>query len=372
MIIGCPTEIKAQEGRVGLTPAGAYTLTKAGHTVYIQSGAGRNSGFTDEEYIEAGAGILTAAKEVYSVSDMIIKVKEPLESEYDYFHEGQILFTYLHLAPDPEQTKALLQHKVTGIAYETVQLENGALPLLSCMSEIAGRMAVQEGAHMLESVCGGRGILLWGVSGVKKGNVVIIGGGTVGTSAVKIAAGMGANVTVLDNSASRLQYLDDIFGSRIQTLMSNPYNIAQAVKDADLVISSVLVPGGRTPKLVTDDMVRSMRKGSVLVDVAIDQGGAIPFIDRVTTHSDPYFIKEGYVCYSVANMPGAVPNTSTYALTNVTLPYALKIADLGAEEACRQDSALMKGLNTYNGYITYPGVAEAFPDLPSADPKTLF
>ncbi len=372
MKIGCPKEIKAQEGRVGLTPAGAYTLSQAGHSVYIQTGAGMQSGFSDQEYIEAGAKILDTPKEVFDIADMIIKVKEPLESEYDYFHEGQILFTYLHLAPDPEQTKALLEHKVTGIAYETVQLENGALPLLSCMSEIAGRMAVQEGARMLESTCGGRGILLWGVSGVKKGNVVIIGGGTVGTSAVKIAVGMGANVTVLDNSASRLQYLDDIFGSRIQTLMSNPYNIAQAVKEADLVISSVLVPGGRTPKLVTDEMVRSMRKGSVLIDVAIDQGGAIPFIDRITTHSDPYFIKEGYVCYSVANMPGAVPNTSTYSLTNVTLPYALKIAELGAEEACRRDSALMKGLNTYKGYITCPQVAEAFPELPAESPEKLF
>ncbi len=372
MIIGCPTEIKAQEGRVGLTPAGAYTLHHAGHTVYIQKGAGLNSGFSDEEYAEAGARLLDTAKEVYDIADMIIKVKEPLESEYDYFHEGQVLFTYLHLAPDPAQTKALLDKKVTGIAYETVQLPNGSLPLLSCMSEIAGRMAVQVGAHLLEAPNGGRGILLWGVSGVKKGNVVIIGGGNVGTSAAKIAVGMGANVTVLDMAASRLQYLDDIFGSRIQTLMSNPYNIAASVRDADVVISSVLVPGGRTPKLVTDDMVHSMRKGSVLIDVAVDQGGAIPFIDRITTHADPYFIKDGYVCYSVANMPGAVPNTATHALTNVTLPYALRIADLGAEGACRADPAIRKGLNTYQGRITCPGVHEAFPDWPYADPETLF
>jgi len=364
MIIGCPTEIKAQEGRVGLTPAGAFTLVHEGHEVVIQQGAGLKSGFADEEYERAGARILPTPKEVFDAADMIIKVKEPLPSEYDYFHEGQILFTYLHLAPDREQTEALLEKKVTGIAYETVQLANGSLPLLSCMSEIAGRMAVQVGAYLLEATHGGRGILLWGVSGVKKGNVVILGGGTVGTSAAKIAMGMGANVTILDTNASRLLYLDDIFGSRIQTLMSNPFNIAEAVRDADVVISSVLVPGGKTPKLVTDEMVHSMRKGSVLIDVAIDQGGAIPFIDRITTHQNPYFIKDGYVCYSVANMPGAVPNTSTYALTNVTLPYAVKIANLGALEACRQDEAIRKGLNTYDGKITYEGVHEAFPDLP--------
>lgn len=372
MFIGCPTEIKNNEGRVGVTPAMAYAFAKAGHTIYVQKGAGLASGFPDDEYEEAGATMLATPKEVFDKSDMIIKVKEPLPAEYDYFHEGQILFTYLHLAPDPEQTEALLKKKVIGIAYETVQLANGALPLLACMSEIAGRMSVQVGAHLLEATCGGRGILLWGVSGVKKGNVVILGGGTVGTSAVKVAVGMGANVTVIDMVSSRLQYLDDIFGSRIQTLMSNPYNIAQAVKDADVVISSVLVPGGRTPKLVTEEMVHSMKKGSVLIDVAVDQGGAIPFIDRVTTHDDPYFIKDGYVCYSVANMPGAVPNTSTLALTNVTLPYALKIANLGAEGACKADPALMKGLNVYKGIITYPGVHEAYPDLPYADPNTLF
>ena len=371
MIIGCPTEIKPQEGRVGLTPASAYTLIKAGHTVYMQAGAGNNSGFTDEEYVEAGAKLLPTAKEVYDIAEMIIKVKEPIECEYDLFHEGQTLFTYLHLAPDREQTEALLRKKVTGIAYETVQLANGALPLLSCMSEVAGRMATQVGARLLEAPCGGRGLLLWGVSGVKKGNVVIIGGGVVGTNAAKIALGMGANVTILDMSAQRLAYLDDVFGPQLQTLMSNPYNIAQCVKDADVVISSVLVPGGRTPKLVTDEMVRTMRKGSVLIDVAVDQGGAIPFIDHITTHADPYFIKEGIVCYSVANMPGAVPNTSTYALTNVTIPYALKIANMGPIAACKADPALMKGLNTYDGKITYPGVHEAWPDLPYMDVSEL-
>lgn len=361
MIIGCPTEIKAQEGRVGVTPAMVYAFKKAGHSVFIQKGAGLGSGFTDEEYVENGAEILNTAKEVFDASEMIIKVKEPLPAEYDLFHEGQILFTYLHLAPDPEQTEALLQKKVIGIAYETVQLENGALPLLSCMSEIAGRMAVQVGAHLLETpVSGGRGILLSGVSGVEKGHVVIIGGGTVGTSAVKIAIGMGADVTVIDMNAQRLAYLDDIFGSRIQTLMSNPFNIARAVEKADVVIGCVLVPGRRTPVLVTNEMVSRMKRGSVLIDVAIDQGGSIEAIDRITTHADPFYTKEdGIIRYSVANMPGAVPRTSTLALTNVTLPYALKIANLGAEEACKADPAIMKGLNVYKGLLTYKGVADA-------------
>lgn len=361
MIIGCPTEIKAQEGRVGVTPAMVYAFKKAGHSVFIQKGAGLGSGFTDEEYVENGARILDTAKEVFDASEMIIKVKEPLPAEYDLFHEGQILFTYLHLAPDPEQTEALLQKKVIGIAYETVQLENGALPLLSCMSEIAGRMAVQVGAHLLETpVSGGRGILLSGVSGVEKGHVVIIGGGTVGTSAVKIAIGMGADVTVIDMNAQRLAYLDDIFGSRIQTLMSNPFNIARAVEKADVVIGCVLVPGRRTPVLVTNEMVSRMKRGSVLIDVAIDQGGSIEAIDRITTHADPFYTKEdGIIRYSVANMPGAVPRTSTLALTNVTLPYALKIANLGAEGACKADPAIMKGLNVYKGLLTYKGVADA-------------
>ncbi|MBR4157940.1 MAG: alanine dehydrogenase [Oscillospiraceae bacterium] len=372
MIIGCPTEIKAQEGRVGVTPAMADAFRQAGHTVYIQQGAGINSGFPDAEYVAAGAQLLPTAKEVFDKSDMIIKVKEPLEAEYDLFHEGQILFTYLHLAPDPEQTEALLRKKVIGIAYETVQLPNGALPLLSCMSEIAGRMAVQVGAHLLESTCGGRGILLYGVSGVEKGNVVIIGGGTVGTSAVKIAVGMGANVTVIDMNAQRLAYLDDIFGSRIQTLISNSYNIARAVENADVVIGCVLVPGAKTPVLVTNEMVAKMRRGSVLIDVAIDQGGSIEAIDRITTHADPYYTKEdGIIRYSVANMPGAVPRTSTLALTNVTLPYALKIANLGAEGACKADPALMKGLNVYKGKLTFKSVAEA-QGLEYTDPATLF
>ena len=370
MRIGCPKEIKDQERRVGLTPAGVYALVHAGHTVYIEKNAGLASGFADEEYVREGAEILDTPQEVYASSDMIIKVKEPLKPEYGLLREGQILFTYLHLAPDPEQTQALLERKVTAIAYETVQTPDNALPLLAPMSEVAGRLAIQIGAHLLEANCGGRGILLGGVSGVERANVVIVGGGNVGTNAAKIASGMGANVTVLDISSKRLAYLDDIFGSRIQTLLSNPYNIAQAVKNADLVVGCVLVPGARTPKLVSEEMVKAMRPGSVLIDVAIDQGGSIASIDRITTHSDPYFVKHGVLHYSVANMPGAVPRTSTMALTGATLPYALKIANMGAEAACKADSALMKGLNTYQGKLTFKAVADA-QGLTYTDPATL-
>ncbi len=371
MRIGCPKEIKAQEGRVGLTPAGVDALVRAGHIVYIEQYAGLASGFEDEEYISVGASILPSAKEVYDAADMIVKVKEPLEPEYELLHEGQILFTYLHLAPDPEQTQALLKKKVTGIAYETVQLADRSLPLLSPMSEVAGRLSIQTGARLLESNCGGRGILLGGVTGVERANVVIVGGGNVGTNAAKIAVGMGANVTVLDISAKRLAYLDDIFGGRIQTLLSNSYNIAHAVRNADLVVGCVLIPGAKAPKLVTEEMVKTMRPGSVLIDVAIDQGGSIESIDRITTHADPYFVKHGVLHYSVANMPGAVPRTSTLALTGATLPYALKIANMGAEAACKADPALMKGLNTYNGHLTFQAVAEA-QGLTHSDPETLF
>ena len=371
MKIGCPKEIKAQEGRVGLTPAGVDALVRAGHTVYMEAGAGVNSGFADQEYAQLGAVILATAKEVYDAADMIVKVKEPLEPEFELLREGQILFTYLHLAPDPAQTKALLEKKVTAIAYETVQLPDNSLPLLSPMSEVAGRLSIQIGAHLLETNCGGRGILLGGVTGVERANVVIVGGGNVGTNAAKMAVGLGANVTVIDLNAKRLAYLDDIFGGRVQTLLSNPYNIARAVKNADLVVGCVLIPGAKAPKLVTEEMVKSMRPGSVLVDVAIDQGGSIETIDRITTHADPYFVKHGVIHYSVANMPGAVPRTSTLALTGATLPYALKIADLGAEEACRRDPALMKGLNTYNGHITYKAVA-VDQGLEYVDPATLF
>ena len=371
MIIGCPKEIKAQEGRVGLTPAGVDALVRAGHTVYMEHNAGIVAGFTDAEYVAVGAQILAEAKEVFDIADMIIKVKEPLEPEYDLFHEGQILFTYLHLAPDPEQTQALLKKKIIGIAYETVQTADRALPLLSPMSEVAGRLSIQTGARLLETNCGGRGILLGGVTGVERANVVIVGGGNVGLNAAKMAVGLGANVTILDLNAKRLAYLDDIFDGRVQTLLSNSYNIAKAVENADLVVGCVLIPGAKAPKLVTEEMVKTMKPGSVLVDVAIDQGGSIETIDRITTHADPYFVKHGVLHYSVANMPGAVPRTSTLALTGATLPYAVKIANMGAEAACKADPALMKGLNVYKGHVTFKAVADD-QGLEYVDPTTLF
>lgn len=370
MRIGCPKEIKPQEGRVGLTPAGVDALVRAGHQVYMERNAGICSGFTDEEYIAVGAQILATPAEVYGIADMIVKVKEPLVPEYELLREGQILFTYLHLAPDPGQTQALLRKKVTAIAYETVQLADGSLPLLAPMSEVAGRLSVQIGAHLLESNCGGIGILLGGVTGVEKANVVIIGGGNVGLNAAKAASGFGANVTILDLSIKRLAYLDDVFGGRVQTLLSNPFNIAKAVKNADLVIGCVLIPGAKTPKLVTEEMVQTMRPGSAIVDVAIDQGGSIETIDRITTHENPYYVKHGVLHYSVANMPGAVPRTSTLALTGATLPYAVKIANMGAEAACKADPALMKGLNTYKGHLTFQAVAQA-QGLEYTDPATL-
>lgn len=371
MIIGCPKEIKEQEGRVGLTPAGVEAFVQAGHVVYIENNAGEKSGFTNEEYVAAGAEILATAKEVYDFSDMIVKVKEPLPAEYELLRDGQIVFTYFHLAPDAEQTEALLKRGIIGIAYETVQLADGSLPLLSPMSEVAGRLAIQTGAHLLESNCGGRGILLGGVPGVERANVVILGGGNVGMNAAKIAVGMGANVTILDLNLKRLAYLEDIFNHRVQTLQSNSYNIARIVRKADLVVGCVLIPGAKTPRLVTEDMVMKMRPGSVLVDVAIDQGGSIATIDRSTTHQDPFYVKHGVIHYSVANMPGAVPRTSTLALTGATLPYALKIANLGAEAACKADDALMKGLNLYRGKLTCKAVADA-QERAYTDPTTLF
>lgn len=371
MIIGVPKEIKPQENRVAMTPAGVDACVRAGHKVYIQKTAGLGSGFTDEEYVKYGAEILPTAEDVYATAEIIVKVKEPLEPEYPLLRENQVIFTYLHLAPDLPQTKALLERKVVGIAYETVQLATGGLPLLAPMSEIAGRMSVQVGAHLLEKTCEGRGILLGGVSGVEKGNVVILGGGNVGTSAAKIALGMGANVTILDVSGARLAYLDDIFQSRITTLMSNSYNIENAVKHADLVVGAVLIPGARAPKLVKEYMVKQMNPGAVLVDVAIDQGGTVETIDRITTHDNPYFVKHGVVHYSVANMPGGVPRTSTFALTNATLPYLLRLVNQGPEAAMKADPALMLGLNTYKGVVTYKGVAEAH-SMEYVDPNTLF
>ena len=359
MKIGVPKEIKPQENRVALIPAGVDALVRAGHEVFVEENAGAGSGFADEGYIKSGAKILKTPTEVFSEADMILKVKEPLAAEYDLLKENQILFTYLHIAPNPELTGVLIDKKVVGIAYETVQLENGALPLLAPMSEVAGKMSIQIGAHLLENINGGRGILLGGVSGVEKAKVTIIGGGVVGLNAAKAAQGMGAQVTIIDISSARLAYFDDIFNGNINTLMSNQYNIENAVRESDLVVGAVLIPGAKTPKLVKEYMVKQMKAGAVLVDVAIDQGGSIETIDRITTHSNPSFVKHGVVHYSVANMPGAVPRTSTFALTNATLPYVLKLADMGAESAMKADAALMKGLNVYKGTLTYEPVAQA-------------
>lgn len=357
MIIGVAKEIKNNENRVGLTPAGVDALHKAGHTVQVEINAGVGTGFTNEEYIQAGAKIVESKKELFDSSDMIIKVKEPLPEEYDLFHEGQILFTYLHLAPEPELTKALLKHKVVGIAYETIE-ENRHLPLLIPMSEVAGRMSVQMGAQFLESQYGGTGILLGGVPGVEAAQVVIVGGGTVGMNAAKMAVGLGARVTILDKSAARLAYLDDIFQGRVQTIMSNSYNIAQWAAKADLLIGSVLIPGAKAPKLVTEEMVKGMKKGAVIVDVAIDQGGSIETI-HATSHSEPTFEKYGVIHYAVPNIPGAVSRTSTLALTNVTLDYALQIANKGYVKAVQDNAALAKGVNVIDGKLTYKAVADA-------------
>ena len=369
MRIGIPTEIKNNENRVAMTPAGAVHLVQNGHEVFVQKGAGLGSGFTDEEYVQAGAKLVETAEEAWN-QDMVMKVKEPVASEYGYFREGLILFTYLHLAPEPELTKALIDNKVASIAYETVQLDNRSLPLLAPMSEVAGRMSAQIGAQFLEKNKGGKGILLAGVPGVKRGKVTIIGGGQAGTNAAKIAVGLGADVTIIDLSAERLRQLDDIFGNQVKTLMSNPYNIAEAVKESDLVIGAVLIPGAKAPKLVTEEMIQSMEPGSVVVDIAIDQGGIFETTDRITTHDNPTYEKHGVVHYAVANMPGAVPRTSTLALTNVTVPYAVQIANKGYKEACLGNSALLKGINTLDGYVPFEAVAEAH-GLQYADAKEL-
>lgn len=358
MRIGVPKEIKNNENRVAMTPAGVINLVKFGHVVHIETGAGIGSGFSDADYVDAGAIIVESALEAWSM-DMVMKVKEPLPEEYQYFREGLILFTYLHLAPEPELTKALIENKVVGIAYETVQLSNGSLPLLTPMSEVAGRMATQIGAQFLEKVHGGKGILLAGVPGVNRGKVTIIGGGVAGTNAAKMAIGLGARVTIIDLSPDRLRQLDDIFGSDVTTLMSNHYNIAEEVKSSDLVIGAVLIPGAKAPKLVTEEMIQSMSPGSVVVDIAIDQGGIFETTDRITTHDKPTYEKHGVVHYAVANMPGAVPRTSTMALTNVTVPYALQIANKGYKKACLENEALLKGINTLEGYVTFEAVAEA-------------
>lgn len=357
MIIGVAKEIKNNEFRVGLTPSAAGEYVRAGHTVLIEKDAGLGSSFPDAEYEAFGCKIVAAPEEVWA-ADMVIKVKEPLESEYKYFREGLILYTYLHLAADEELTKALMASGVKAIAYETIMDKRGGLPCLAPMSEIAGRMSIQEGAKYLERPFGGRGVLLGGVTGVKRGNVLILGAGTVGLNAAKIAMGLNANVTITDINIDRLAYIDDLYGSKITTLYSSDANIREALRDADLVIGSVLLPGKATPKLIREEHLKLMKPGAVIVDVAIDQGGCCA-TSHPTTHTDPIFIKEGIVHYCVANIPGAVSNTSTQALVNRTLPYGLKLASLGVEAACKADKGLMAGVNCYAGKCTFAGVAEA-------------
>ncbi|MBI5606840.1 MAG: alanine dehydrogenase [Deltaproteobacteria bacterium] len=357
MIIGVPTEIKNHEYRVGLVPAGVRAMVRFGHTIYIQSGAGVGSGISDDEFIQAGARILPSAVEIYQQSEMIIKVKEPLAAEFPLLREGQILFAYLHLAPAPELTQALLDRKIIGVAYETIQLVDGSLPLLTPMSVVAGRMAVQVGAHYLEKEFGGRGVLLGGVPGVARGKVTILGAGTVGANAAKIAIGLGAYVTILDNNPHRLTYLDDIFGTRINTLMSNYYNITESVRDAHLLIGAVLIPGAKTPKLVSRQMISTMKKGTVVVDVSVDQGGCCE-TTCPTTHENPIYLVDGVIHYGVTNMPAAVARTSTFALTNVTLPYALELANKGFPKATNENTALAKGVNVCLGQVICENVAK--------------
>ncbi|MGG1556277.1 alanine dehydrogenase [Paenibacillus ferrarius] len=369
MIIGVPKEIKNNEYRVGMTPSSVLSYVKAGHTVIVETGAGQGIGFMDEAYKEAGAVIAATAPEAWA-AEMVVKVKEPLPGEYAFFREGLILYTYLHLAPEPELTKALVENKVTAIAYETIQLDNGSLPLLTPMSEVAGRMSVQIGAHFLEKAHGGKGVLLSGVPGVEPAKVTIIGGGIVGTNAAKMALGLGAEVSIVDVNPDRLRQLDDLFGGRVKTLMSSPYAIAEAVRRADLVVGAVLIPGARAPRLVTEEMVKTMSPGSVIVDVAIDQGGSIETIDRITTHDNPTYTKHGILHYAVANMPGAVARTSTIALTNVTTAYGLQIAGKGYARAAVDNKAIARGINTLGGHVTYRAVAEAHGYAP-ADFDTL-
>ena len=358
MIVGVAKEIKDNEARVGITPAGAKALREAGHVVLVETQAGVLSGFPDDEYQNAGAEIVGDAGHVWGKSDMVVKVKEPIEKEYAYFREGLVLFTYLHLAPLPELTNKLLESKVIGIAYETVRDKRGMLSLLMPMSEVAGRMSVQVGASYLEKERGGRGILLGGVPGVPPAQVTVLGGGIVGTNAARIAVGMGARVTLIDVNMNRLREMDDLFRGQLYTLASNSYNIANATREADLVIGGVLIPGATAPKLVTRAMVSQMKKGAVIVDVAIDQGGCVETA-RPTSHSNPSYTVDGVVHYCVTNMPGAVPHTSTLALTNSTFPYVLRLANLGAQEALRQDPGLLEGLNTWLGCLTHQGVAES-------------
>lgn len=356
MKIGLPKEIKDNEYRVGLTPAGVQALKDAGHELFVQKSAGEGSGFSDDQYVNAGATMLETADDVWQTGDMIVKVKEPVAPEYPRMRENQLLFTYLHLAPEFELTKQMLERKVTGVAYETITDKKGTLPLLTPMSEVAGRMSVQVGATYLEKMNGGRGILLGGVPGVPAANVVIIGGGIVGTEAAKMAVGLGAHVTIIDKNLERLRQLDDIFLSKVQTLASSRYAIEEAISHADLVVGAVLVVGAAAPKLVTRDMLKVIPNGAVLVDVAVDQGGCFE-TTHATTHSNPTYYEEGVLHYCVANMPGAVPRTSTFALTNATLPYALDLANKGFERAIREDAGLAEGVNTFGGKLTYEAVA---------------
>ena len=370
MKVGCTKEIKNNEFRVGLTPDNAKAYVDAGHEVLIELGAGLGSGFTDDEYLAAGATIIENASDVWAQSDMIVKVKEPLESEFGYFHEGLILYTYLHLAADRALMDELLARKVKAFGYETLQETDGSLPLLVPMSQIAGRLSIQEGAKYLEKTYGGEGVLLAGVPGTPKANVVVLGGGTVGTNACKVAAGMGANVTVVDISLKRLEWLDNLFAGHVQTLVSTDANIERAVCDADLVIGSVLIPGASTPKLFKRAYLPKMKPGAVFVDVAIDQGGCGES-SRVTTHDDPIFVEDGVVHYCVGNMPGAVPRTYTIALTNATLRYGLQIANAGLEDAIRSNPVLASGVNTYDGHVTCKSLAESFDDVELVELDTL-
>ena len=358
MNVGTVKEIKKHEYRVGMTPDMVKSFVEHGHKVYIEKSAGEAAGFTDTEYEKAGALMLAKAADVFAECDMIVKVKEPLEEEYELMRDGQILYTYLHLAASKELTDAVLKKKIKGVAYETIEDAHG-LPCLKPMSEIAGRLSVQEGARYLEKPFGGRGILLGGVPGVARGRITVVGGGTVGTNACKIAIGLGAQVTVLDMNLDRLAYLDDIFRGEITTLYSTSANIEASVAEADLVIGAVLIPGSETPRLIKRSYLKNMKKGSVIVDVAVDQGGCSE-TTHPTYHDDPVFTVDGVVNYCVANMPGSVPRTSTLALTNATLPYGLLIADHGVEQACRMRVCIAKGLNVYKGTCTYPGVASAF------------
>lgn len=369
MNIGVPREILNNENRVALTPVGVIMLKDNGHDVFVETGAGEGSGFVDEEYAKAGATIVDTAKEAW-FQDLVLKVKEPLESEFEFLVEGQIVFTYLHLAQQPKLTAALIEKKVTAIAYETVQLENRALPLLTPMSEVAGYMATQIGAQFLEKTKGGKGILLGGTSGVRSGKVIVIGGGAVGTNAAKIAVGLGANVVIFDLNPVRLRELYDYFGTSAEVLVSNPVDIAREMVNADLAIGSVLIPGAKAPVLVTEEMVKSMGDGSVIIDVAIDQGGNFETSEKPTTHDNPTFTKHGVIHYTVPNMPGAVPRTSTIALTNATVPYVQQIADLGFKEASRRNKALKKGINIYDGKVTNLGVAQSL-DYDYVDPDTI-